>query len=241
MPLVSRMPFPGTAGFPSRSGRGAVEKVLPVPLKAKPFSVSTTTPLLVTTSKTAAAVTPPALAPGSKMVALTWSAQPYRLLSKVAVLAGKLRVVPAIVCVPIPCTGPAITRPYGCPSASRYPSPSLSSPGSRRPLPFPVQVPVSNPVQHAAGSPAALHWAFDVSSDAPVSREMDPPLAPPIPRFTRTPHVPATSCESAGLPSPFGSADRCTASTGLRVSETSVAAGGRARLHCPSLGPPPPM
>ena len=136
-----------------------------------------------------------------------------------------------MVWVPMPCTGPATTSPYGWPSASRKPSTSRSSPVSRRPLPLPVQVPVVSPVQQAAGLPAPTHWALEVSSDAWVRMVIWPAVAPPVPRLTRTFQMPVTSCESPGMPSPFGSAERCTASTGFRLSLTSALPNGRARLH----------
>src|SRR5439155_26773808 len=118
------------------------------------------------------------------------------LLFRVAVLAGREWTAPLNVWVPMPCTGPATTRPYGWPSPSKRPFAFVSSAVSRRPLPLPVQVPAASPVQQAAGVAAPVHWAFEVSSDAPVSRVIWPAVAPPAPRFTRTFQVPTTSWES---------------------------------------------
>ena len=76
-PLVSRMPLLLTAGFPSRSGRDGEVNVDEVPaVNVKPVSESTTVSFLVTTSKTVAAPTLGTAGVGSKMVAVTRSAQP---------------------------------------------------------------------------------------------------------------------------------------------------------------------
>ena len=105
---------------------------------------------------------------------------------------------PPQVCDPVPSTGPAMTRAYGWPPASRRPSPS------------PMHVPVPAPVQQGAGVPAAVHWAFDwssfgsrrklplASSFCPLIPVISPGVAPPVPRFTLTRQVPIGICDSAG-------------------------------------------
>src|SRR5437773_3225759 len=205
-----------TAGEPSRVGSDAERKSwLPVnvSVKAIPFSSSSTVPAAFTTWKTAFALTAlPSVALGSRMVAVRLSEQEYWYLSSRAMLPGREcdELFQLCVCPVVPSTGPETTSANGCPPASRRPSPSVSSPGSSRPL-----------------------WLVSSSwpSGVPLIAVICPANNPPAPFFTRTFQVPV----GIWLPL-FGNnrstkVDRCTASMLLYLSCTGVSVAGRAFDH----------